>query len=152
MHESDGRWTFTRASRQVLTFDGTGRLSALSDLNGEVTSLTYGTSGRLERVTDPAGRSLSLAYAGSRLASVTDPASPPRVVRFSYDGTGNLTEVTDAGGGRTTFGYDASRRLVTKRLPKHFGVVATLPPRSPTATTPRAASRAKAMPSGGSRP
>lgn len=39
-------------------------------------------------------------------------------VHYGYDASGNLTDVTDVGGGVTHFGYDASHRLTTVTDPR----------------------------------
>lgn len=106
---ADQSWTFTRGGKEILSFDPSGKLASLQDLNGYTTSLAYNTSGQLETVTDPAGRRLTLAWSGGRIQSVADPSSPARVVTFGYDGAGDLTSTTDPAGGPWAFAYDAHR-------------------------------------------
>jgi RHS repeat-associated protein len=94
------------------SFDATGRLTAITDRNGNVTSLTYDASGRLDLVTDPAGRTLDFDYgANNKVATVTDPGD--RVFRYGYDGNDNLTDVTDPLDRTTVYTYDIENRLVS---------------------------------------
>jgi YD repeat-containing protein len=122
----DGTWTFIRRNREIHVFDSSGQLTALKDLNGYTTTLSY-SGGQLTTVTDPAGRTLTMEWTAGRIASVTDTATPPRSVRFSYSPAGDLTEVVDVGGGRWTFGYDPNHRMTTKRAAKFFGDTTTSP-------------------------
>jgi RHS repeat-associated protein len=119
-HNGDGTWTFVRQKRSTFKFNSSGQLSSIRDLNGNATSLSY-ASGQLSTVTDSAGQALTFSYNGSLLSSVSDSASPARQVQFGYDGSGNLTSVTDAGGGVTTMGYDASHHLTSMLDPKQQG-------------------------------
>lgn len=107
-HNGDGTWTFVRDERTTFTFDSAGKLTAITDLNGYETTLTY-SSGKLSTVTDPADRTLSFTYSGSLVAEVADSAS--RSIEFTYDASGNLETYTDALGGVTSMTYDASHRL-----------------------------------------
>jgi RHS repeat-associated protein len=117
---SDGSWTFTRAHRQIFTFDSSGRLTKIADRNGYQTSLTYGTDG-LSTVVDTAGHQVNVAWASGRISTLTDvsDAANPRTIGFAYDASGNLTSYTDVGGGVWTLGYDASHRLVSVRSPRY---------------------------------
>lgn len=118
---ADGTFTLTRNARERDTFSATGRLTALQDLNGYVTSLGYNAGGQLSSVTEPAGRAFAVAWSGSHIASVSDPTG--RQVQFQYnDGAGNLTDVLDVNGGLTHFTYDANHLLMTMTDPRN-GVV-----------------------------
>jgi RHS repeat-associated protein len=114
---ADGTWTFVRHQRQRFTFDASGRLTAISDLNGYTTTLSYDGSGQLTTVTDPAGRTLSFTYGSNgRIGKVTDPAG--RSVTYTYDGNGNLTGTTDVAGGAWTFAYDAAHLMTSMTDPR----------------------------------
>ncbi len=113
---ADGTYLATAPDQSTLTFDACGRLTALADRYGNISTLAYEPSTyRLLRVTDPAGRgSLEFAYDAltGRLRSVTDWIA--RQVRYEYDPSGRLWKVTDRQGVVTTFGYDGtSMRLAT---------------------------------------
>jgi len=128
---ADGTFTFTRKKREVLSFDASGNLTAEKDLNGYTTTLSRPNTATTV-VTDPAGRTLTLTYSGTHLSTATDSASPARTVSFSYTGAGELAQVIDVGGGRTTFTYDGNHRVLTMRRPKFFGDTTTSP--SPVVT------------------
>jgi RHS repeat-associated protein len=124
VQNSNGAYTFTRKQRELFTFDSSGALTSLKDLNGYTTTVTHPSADSIV-VTDPAGRALTFTLAGSHVTSVVDPAG--RTVSYSYDGDGNLTDVTDVGQGRTQYTYDSSHRLLTKRSPRFYGDTTTDP-------------------------
>lgn len=122
----DGTLTLTRyGSRDSSTFaapspSAAGQLLREADRNGYTTSLTY-AGGRLSAVTDPEGQSLTFAYnSAGRVASVTDPAN--HTVAYGYDGTGNLTSVSDVLQGISAFSYDSTHLLLTMRDQRGFVV------------------------------
>jgi RHS repeat-associated protein len=125
-HNADGTWTFTRRSREVFTFDVSGRLTAVADLNGYRATVDYPSASTMV-VTDSAGRSFTFTFTGAHVTSVQDSSSPPRALSYGYDGAGNLTDVTDAGGGHWQFGYDDAHRVVTLRSPRFYGDTTTTP-------------------------
>jgi RHS repeat-associated protein len=132
LHNADGTWTMTRNVRQTLTFDSTGRLTAIKDLNGYTTTVQYPSSTSTV-VTDPAGRTLTFTLSGGRITSVADTSSPARTLQYQYnDGNGNLTDVIDLTGGHSQFTYDSSHRLLTMRSPRYYGDSTTTP--SPVVT------------------
>ncbi len=116
-HNLDGTWTFVRQAKETYTFNSSGQLTAIDDLNGNTTSLSY-SGGNLSTVTDPASRTLSFTWSGGHITEVTDAnVSPSRTVDYGYDGSGNLTDVTDVAGGDTTFTYDGSHRITVMKDP-----------------------------------
>ncbi|HJQ01310.1 MAG TPA: RHS repeat-associated core domain-containing protein [Jatrophihabitans sp.] len=119
-HNGDGSWTFTRTGRQSYTFNSAGQLTAITDLNGYRTSLTY-AGGQLATITDPAGRRVTLTWSGSLISTIADSTSLARTVRFGYDASSNLTSITDAGGAVTTAGYDSAHRLTQFLDPNQQG-------------------------------
>lgn len=116
----------TRRNRDRFDFSSTGKLTAQRDLDGNTTSITYPTSTSTV-VTDPGGRTLTFTYTGTRITSLSDSASPARTMSFTYDGSGNLTEVVDVAGGHWQFGYDGSHRMTTMREPRYYGDTTTTP-------------------------
>jgi YD repeat-containing protein len=115
-------WTFVRQASDTYTFNSSGQLTKMEDLNGYTTSLSY-TSGDLTTITDPASRTLTLGWTGSHITSLTDSnvSGNTRTVSYSYDGSGNLQEVTDVNGGDTDFAYDGSHRMTIMRAPNFHG-------------------------------
>jgi RHS repeat-associated protein len=117
VHNDGGTWTLTRQGQNSYTFNSSGQLTAEADLNGYTTTLSY-TSGNLTTITDPASRTLTLGWTGSHITSLTDAnVTPNRTVSYSYDGSGNLQDVTDVAGGDTHFAYDGSHRITTMKDP-----------------------------------
>lgn len=108
----DSGYRYALRDGTAYAFDADGRLTAVTDHNGYVTSLTYNAAGRLIGVSNEAGRSLSLSYdAAGRLQRASDPID--RAVTYAYDAEGNLASVTDVGGGVTRYGYDAAHHLTS---------------------------------------
>ncbi|MFK2853008.1 RHS repeat protein, partial [Dyella humi] len=84
--------TLTNANGQVTTigsYDGAGRITRLTDINGVNTDLTYTPRGWL------ASRSIN-----------------GQTITFTYTPYGAVQTITDADGIVTTYGYDAAHRLV----------------------------------------
>jgi RHS repeat-associated protein len=105
-HNLSGTWTLVRHAQDTLTFDSSGNLIAEADANGYTTTFTYST-GQLVTVTDNAGRSLTINWTSTHITSVVDAnVSPSRTVSYSYNGSGELTDVTDVNGGTTEYAYD----------------------------------------------
>ena len=131
---ADGSYLYRLPDQSLSTFDASGRLVRAADPNGNTTTLTYDGS-RLTTITDPGGRPLTLTYnTDGTVATATDPAGQtvsygyqngelvtvtregedhPRW-RFAYDGSHQLTSMTDGRGHTTTTGYDASRRVISQ--------------------------------------
>ncbi|MCK4660605.1 MAG: RHS repeat protein [Phycisphaerae bacterium] len=112
----DGTWMLTRKNLEVYRFDSGGRLTSIADQNENTITLAYNDPSVpdfVTGVTDPAGRTLVLDFnSNGLLGSVTDFASPPRTVQYSYTG-GRLTQVTDALGNTIGYGYNGNGYLET---------------------------------------
>ncbi|MGH2357662.1 MAG: hypothetical protein ACRDGJ_06565, partial [Candidatus Limnocylindria bacterium] len=54
--------------------------------------------------------------------------TPARTVRFGYDAQNDLRQVTDVGGGITSFTYDANHRMLTMRFPRFYASTQTPAP------------------------
>jgi YD repeat-containing protein len=114
VRNTDGSHTYTVRARAIYTFNSTGKLVSIADLNGNKITLAYDTSGRLRTATDGASRTLTYSYGASgRLAGVSD--STGRQVTYTHDSAGNLTAVTDVRGGVWGFTYDDAHLLSTRR-------------------------------------
>lgn len=110
----DGTYTYTVKARTKYTFDPTGKLTSIADLNGNKTTLAYNASGQLQTATDSSGRTFTFAYnASGKLASVTD--SSGRKVSYTYNAAGRLEDVTDVRGGHSAYTYDAAGLLLTHK-------------------------------------
>ena len=88
---SGSGYVATTKDRTQYLFDSQGRLSTVSDPNGNTLTTSRNSSGRLLSVADAGGRSLS----------------------FSYNSNGNLDFVAGPIGQRTTFGYDTAVHLAS---------------------------------------
>lgn len=112
-HNEDGTWTYVVKARTIYTFNSAGKLTKISDLNGDAITLTYNGSGRVESATDGAGHSLWFGYEGEGpLVQVRD--SSERMVKYAYDSHGRLAEVTNVRGGHERFTYTEEGRLKTR--------------------------------------
>jgi RHS repeat-associated protein len=123
VENGDGSFTVTRGHFEVFEFDSTGRLTALSDLHGNTTSLVYSGS-ELDYVEDSAGRRLDFSWSGGRITQVSAPGKDsvtPQSVTMSYEPDGDLASYTDTGGGVWSFSYDGSHRMLTMRKPANQG-------------------------------
>ena len=93
------------------TFDANGRLVTINDLNDNQILLDHST--RLDRITDPVGRQIVFTYTGDRITSIATPIVAGPTVAFAYDGSGNLTTITDARLNPWTFTYDDDHQMLT---------------------------------------
>jgi RHS repeat-associated protein len=90
-----------------LAYDGSGRLATITDSSGRTITFTSNADGTLARIDVPDGRSVVYGYTAGRLTSVTDPAS--HITTYHYDSGGRLDQITDPNGhtrAQTTYGSD----------------------------------------------
>jgi RHS repeat-associated protein len=116
-HNEDGTWTYVKDQTQTYTFNSSGELTTITDLNGYSETLSY-TSGKLTTVTDASGRTLTFDYGENGLVSeVTDPAG--QHTTYAYDDSDDLTSVTDPMSRVTSYTYDDSgdHLLLTIKYP-----------------------------------
>jgi YD repeat-containing protein len=118
---ADGTFEYRRSHGGSMRFNSAGRLTSLSDRNGNTTTLGY-TGSNLTSINDAVGRSITLAYDGSgRITSATDPLG--RVTRYTYEGTPGvagspgLTTVKDPLGNVTRYSYVTGGRLASITSP-----------------------------------
>ena len=111
--------TETDGSSLSIQYDGSNRVTRLEQAVGggasRATVLAYNAGNTV--ITDPLGQATTLSHDGAgRLTAITAPPAvaggTAQVVRFGYNGNGDLTSVTDAAGVATTFGYDGSGNLL----------------------------------------
>ncbi len=108
-HNGDGTYTLKTKNGTNYDFDSYGKLNSITDLKGNVVSLTY-SSDRLSEVEDPDGRTLNFDYdANGHLETVSGPDEA--VVSYSYDSNGDLTSVSDPEDGVRTYSYDKHRLI-----------------------------------------
>ncbi len=135
----------TAVQRQGFTYDGAGRLTAITDVDGNVTTiernasggptaivgpfgqrtaLTAGADGYLDGITSPAGEVVQLAYASDGL--LTDFTNPRgHVSHYVHDALGRLTSATDPTGATKTLARAGTNRAHTITLTSPLGRVST---------------------------
>ncbi len=86
--------------------DGIARLTAITDVSGNVTTLTRDAAGTLDTITDPGGRALTLVYSGGLLTQLSGPAGVIATYGYDTGGSGLFNQVTYADGSGYTFTYD----------------------------------------------
>ena len=114
------------------SYDGRGRLTALTDSLGNVTEYSYDKNGNLlsERLADGSetrytydvcGRVSSVTSGGETVSYTYDAAGnlltetgPEGTASYAYDSMGRVTEWTEADGTLTKYRYDLAGRLVEK--------------------------------------
>jgi RHS repeat-associated protein len=121
-------------------YDGTGRLTQLTDQENSTTGFTYDNRGQLLTKTDPLMNTMTLTYFDDgKVQSITDrnndtvsyaytPSGkidtvtlPDSTTAYTYDQKDNLTQMQDRLG-TTTYTYDAVRRLTSKTDANGFGI------------------------------
>ncbi|MBI3000672.1 MAG: RHS repeat protein, partial [Deltaproteobacteria bacterium] len=107
-------------------FDTAGRLINQADRNGNVLTLIRDGQGRVTGITDPSGRQLTIFYTGANLQidRIQDPIG--REVRYGYDASGRLINVTDAAGGITRYTYDSGHRMASITDPRGITFLANV--------------------------
>ncbi|MDP1858404.1 MAG: RHS repeat-associated core domain-containing protein [Gemmatimonadaceae bacterium] len=105
------RDALTNAALLQFIYDASGRLTTLTDVDGNVTSIQRDGNGNPTAIVGPFGQRNGLALdARGYLTSVTNPAN--EVVQVQHDSLGLLTRLTDAKGNPPhVFAYDATGRL-----------------------------------------
>jgi RHS repeat-associated protein len=101
----EGIFRLTTLEGTVDRFDASGRIAAITDPHGLVTTYAYNSEGRLSTITDPSGQTLTFTYNGSNhITAVKD--STGREVKYGYSATGELETVTDPLGDVTRYAYE----------------------------------------------
>jgi len=132
----------------TLTYDGSFRITTITDSLGQPTNLTYGLMGdplKITRVTDPFGRFATFDYTSGKLSKITDPVgiesefgyasgsdfinsmtTPYGTSTFASGESGNLMrwlEATDPRGGRERVEYNnAAPNMVSTEVSAPAGV------------------------------
>jgi RHS repeat-associated protein len=128
---ADTTFTLWHTDGSKEDFTSAGRLSKITDRNGNRLTLTYDGSDRLTTIADDSGKSMTLGYdALNRISTMTESGLSRQMV-FTYDGSANLvavkdplnfyenytyaagkmTAIIDPVGKRTAFIYDGSNRV-----------------------------------------
>jgi YD repeat-containing protein len=100
--------------RVTYSYDGSNRLSKITDPYSKVTTFTY-SSGKLQSIEDPANRRTTFSFTGSSPTTVTLPDNSSW--GYAYDGSGRMTGVTDPRSKTVTIQYDSANRVGTITRP-----------------------------------
>ena len=115
---SDGGIVHSAGKRIDFVRDAAGRITEISDPEGNLISYEYDAAGDLASVMDRGFATTDFTYdAGHGLVDIVDPLGR-RVVRNLYDDDGRLVAQEDGDGRRTAFDHDLAGRqsTVTDRL------------------------------------
>ncbi|QSA95834.1 PKD domain-containing protein [Methylococcus sp. EFPC2] len=103
--------TLTGATLLSFGYDGEGRLTQVSDANGNVTTLERSATGVLQGIVGPYGQRTDVTFdAHGYLASARNPLG--ETFNMAYTESGLLTEFRNPRGNASTFTYDANGRLL----------------------------------------
>jgi len=117
----EGVYTLTRKDSINYAFDSSGRLSNITDKNGNAIVLTY-TASLLTQITDTVGRHIDLTYdANNRITTITDAIG--RTIRYAYDSNGDMISSTDMNGNQTIYTYDDKHQMLMAVDPRGNTVV-----------------------------
>ncbi|MDA1017716.1 MAG: DUF1549 domain-containing protein [Planctomycetota bacterium] len=90
--------TFTERDRSgfewdyaAVDADGLARITSRADRNGNTIAYEYDTDGQIDQVIDTLGRAIDFRYVNKRIDEIED--FDGRVVKFTYDGQGDLVSV-----------------------------------------------------------
>ncbi len=106
----------TGALRYQFAYDGAGRLSAVTDVDGNVTTIERDGSANPTAIVGPFGQSTALAVnADGYLSQATSPAGESILLGYTNDGL--LTRFTNPRGHASTYTFDAEGRLTSATDP-----------------------------------
>lgn len=114
---ADGKINYIQnPSGERLTYNYTsGRVSSVSNTNGDVTTIGYNGQGRMSTVTDPVGRVTTYGYdaSGQHLTSITTPRGTMSMTYVGGAGPAQhaIESITYADNTHQFFEYDAQGRL-----------------------------------------
>jgi len=113
--ETGGNFLFGHPqTKQIWTYDNTGKLTKIEDGKGNTHTLTY-TAGKLSSVSDGLGRVINISQPGTTISSVAGVTGvETRTITFAYT-SGVLTSATDYGGHVTTYTNTGGRTTSVTR-------------------------------------
>jgi len=126
----DGRPEYVQdpnGNRVTASYDGAGRLTALTHSAGQSLALAYNPAGLIESVTDSAGRTAEYTYDAANEHLVSVRWFDGRVTRYTYGGGGDaatahaLLSVRRPDDSVRHFTYDARGRLSGTYVNDHVG-------------------------------
>ncbi len=115
---------FTNATLYQFAYDSSGRLSGVTDVDGNVTQVNHDESGNLTSVIGPFGEQTTFTPDGNGyLATETDPAG--QETQFTYDTNGLMQTRTSPRGGLSQYSYDSLGRLTEDQDPAGGSITLT---------------------------
>jgi RHS repeat-associated protein len=114
VRNTDGSYTRTTRSGTIYSFDASGKLTGVTDQNGNATTLTY-SGDDLAGITDATGRTTAIGVSGGKISSITDAAG--NVYAISYSSADLISSIADPLGNTWSYAYDADERIVQKTDP-----------------------------------
>ncbi len=110
--------------------NGQGRLTALSDADGDTTRFGYDSSGNLTSLTDPDRNTTTWSYNGQNQVTQETVSSPlpsgedegsgsapfTATATFGYNSSSQLVSYTDMDGGVRTYQYDSAGHVISETL------------------------------------
>ena len=108
---ASGNFELHEVSGKTYLFDDDGRLSVVTDENGNEIRLSY-VNGCIAEISTADGRRLSFTKgANGKISTVTDHTD--RSVQYSYDNEGNLTNFTNVSGNTQRYTYQSPHLLTS---------------------------------------
>ncbi|WP_459762185.1 RHS repeat-associated core domain-containing protein [Alkaliphilus crotonatoxidans] len=98
----NGSFELRRQNKTIYSYNSSGKLTAITDKNGNRQTIQYDAAGNLLKVIGASGKSLSFTTEDGRIKTITDPIG--RTIVYSYSGH-DLTQVKDTGNGITRYSY-----------------------------------------------
>jgi RHS repeat-associated protein len=137
---AEAGYTLTLPNQTQYKFQGSsGHLESVTDRNGNIDPVIYvgsgpniefvrdptprgftfhyNAEGLIETIEDPMGHVVKYAYEGKNLVTVTYPGEVSARWHFKYDGSHQLTEMTDGRGGVTVNVYNAAHQVTEQTDP-----------------------------------
>ena len=119
-------WAFPDVSyTEDFTYDTNGRLTGMTAGNDTPITLAYDTLSRLHTVTTPAQQTTYTAGATTgttttlvsqmALGKVNSNSFTPVTFGYQYDAVGNISKITESGGGYTDYTYDTVNQLLSAK-------------------------------------
>ncbi len=102
------------ANHVTYSYNGSNQLTSIEDQYGGFTTLTY-SSGKLSTILDPAGRLATFTLSSGNLATVQQ--ADGTHVSYTYNGSGQLTQLKDPMSNVVTISYDSAGRVGTITQP-----------------------------------
>ncbi|QQZ29728.1 RHS repeat protein [Thiothrix subterranea] len=95
-------WDVTTPDGNTETYTTDGKLTAITNPQGQTTTLSYNSTGQLEIVTSPFGQTLTFSYTDGKLSQAKSAAG---TTAYAYGADGKLSQVTLPDGSTQSYTY-----------------------------------------------